>query len=225
MIKEQAEKLAIDAKIDISQIVREEWEMKILNILFDSEIGKKIYFQGGTALRLAYDSPRFSEDLDFTQIKKITNKELSDFLSKIKKTYPEISLSDFKDKFYTILIEFKIKENYLPRNFSIKIEISKREKIRYKYSLLLLTSKTTNIQVLANVENTEEIYNDKITALKSRGKARDLFDLWFISQKMKTPLAKNLPKISKKEIRSKLSKFLPRDYFKVIEMLEQNYGK
>ena|SRR3990167_9077221 len=225
MLKEEAEKLSQEQKIDITQIVREEWEIKILKVLFDSLLGKKIYFKGGTALRLAYGSPRFSEDLDFTQIKSISKKDTDDFLVKIKSTYPEIDLNDYMDKFYTLLLEFKIKEEYLPRSFSIKIEISKRQTKQYIFSLFLLTSRTTNLQVLANVENIESIYEEKLLAIKTRSKPRDLFDLWFISQKQKMILPRNLPKLRKNFLRQELNRFLPKNYQDLVKQLEADYGQ
>jgi len=66
MEREIAERQARDLKIDVTQVVREFWEVLILKGLFDSPEGKFLIFKGGTALRLVYGSPRFSEDLDFS---------------------------------------------------------------------------------------------------------------------------------------------------------------
>lgn len=225
MIKEEAEKLAQEIKIDITQIVREEWEMKILRTLFASPLGKKIYLKGGTALRLAYGSPRFSEDLDFNQTKKITKFEFDQFIQNLNKQYPRLKVSDKQEKYYTWLVQFKIFENYLARNFSVKIEISKRATKKNKSAIKLLVSPTTNLEVLARVENIEDIYKEKLNALKTRGKSRDLFDLWYISQKLRTILPKNLPKLPKRLIRQELFKFLSKDYKSIITDLENNYGK
>jgi len=46
-------------------VLREYLQYKILQIIFDSEYGKKLCFLGGTALRVVYGNKRFSEDLDF----------------------------------------------------------------------------------------------------------------------------------------------------------------
>src|SRR4030042_3506002 len=217
MDKELAYKLAAESQIDVAQIVREEWEIKILKEIFESSIGQNIYFKGGTALRLAYNSPRYSDDLDFSLIKKVNKKSWEDLLKNIAKKFPEIKISDQKDKFYTYLAEFKIKEDFLPLAFSIKIEVSKRTKTKYKYSLKLLTSQTINIQVLAQVEDLGEIKKEKKLALASRNLPRDLFDLWFIAQKMKEPMNKKLKSIDKKFLRQELNKYLPKNYYPVIE--------
>ena len=47
-------------KISIDKIVREEAEMAFLQELADDPLSSKLVFYGGTALRLAYNSPRFS---------------------------------------------------------------------------------------------------------------------------------------------------------------------
>lgn len=46
-------------------ILREYIQCKILEIVFDSNIAPQLSFIGGTALRIAYNMYRFSEDIDF----------------------------------------------------------------------------------------------------------------------------------------------------------------
>jgi len=57
--------LSKELKIDIERLTREYWEMMILKEISQSKIGDFLIFGGGTALRLAFGSPRFSDDLDF----------------------------------------------------------------------------------------------------------------------------------------------------------------
>lgn len=71
-------------QISIDSIVREEYEILLLKEVFESEFGLSLVFKGGTALRLAYNSARFSEDLDFTLIKKINRKKFIVFLKEVK---------------------------------------------------------------------------------------------------------------------------------------------
>ena len=49
-------------------LLREYLQHKILNIVYNSESGRKIVFMGGTALRLTLNNQRFSEDLDFDNL-------------------------------------------------------------------------------------------------------------------------------------------------------------
>jgi predicted nucleotidyltransferase component of viral defense system len=46
-------------------ILREYLQYKILDIIFKNEVGAKLSFLGGTAIKICYGSARFSEDLDF----------------------------------------------------------------------------------------------------------------------------------------------------------------
>ena len=46
-------------------MLREYLQYVMLEIIFDSPLGKRLTFLGGTCLRIAYNSQRFSEDLDF----------------------------------------------------------------------------------------------------------------------------------------------------------------
>jgi predicted nucleotidyltransferase component of viral defense system len=220
-----AQKIALTQKISLEQVAREEWEMKFLKDLFDSTIGKKVYFKGGTALRLAYASPRSSEDLDFSIIKKITKKEFEKLIKQFAKNNPEIKISDLAEKYNTLLAEYKITESYLPRNFTLKIEISKRKEKKYAYALTLLVSATTNLQILANIEKLEDILKEKIEAQKTRNKARDLFDIWFICNKLKKPMPKNLVKVGKQNIRFELKRFLPQNYQDLVIEFEKKYGR
>jgi len=49
-------------------ILREYFQYKILEIIFDSEYGNKLAFMGGTCLRIVHALGRFSEDLDFDNL-------------------------------------------------------------------------------------------------------------------------------------------------------------
>jgi len=225
MIKEEAQRLSQQLNMSPEQVVREEWEIKILKTIFDSSIGQKLYFKGGTALRLAYASPRFSEDLDFTIIKKITLNEFKKICQDFSQRFPQVKISDLAEKFNTLLAEFKISEFFLTQNISLKIEISKRSNKKYKKELLLLSSPITNLQVLGYTEIIADIYQEKIAALSSRAKARDLFDIWFICQKLKQPLPPKLARLDKKIIKSELRRFLPSNYNNLINDLIKKYGK
>jgi len=65
-------------------ILREYLQYKILDMIFDSEFGKKLVFMGGTALRIVYGNARFSEDLDFDN-KGLSEKEFGEMSLIVKK--------------------------------------------------------------------------------------------------------------------------------------------
>lgn len=213
-----AEQKARELKIDKTQVVREYWELIVLKGLYESPFGRYLIFKGGTALRLTYGSPRFSEDLDFSLTEDILKGKFSSLIKKIISPYPELALTDLEEKYYTYLAEIKVTQNYLTFPFRIKIEISKREIKDYQWELKLLTSPATVIQVMGQVAALEQIYKDKLACLKGRAKPKDLFDLWYVSEKLKIPYT---PKkiSSKKEFVRDLRKYLPKDFWPAIEGL------
>jgi predicted nucleotidyltransferase component of viral defense system len=214
-----AEQKARELKIDKTQIVREYWELIILKGLYESSFGRYLIFKGGTALRLTYGSPRFSEDLDFSLIKDGLKGKFSSLTKKIISPFPELTLTDLEEKYYTYLAEIKVTQNYMPFPFRIKIEISKREFKDYQWELKLLSSPATVIQVMGQVATLEQIYKDKLACLKSRAKPKDLFDLWYVSEKLKIPYTPKKISLKKKEVVRDLRKYLPKDFWPAIEGL------
>lgn len=212
----------ISRKLKISRdfVVREEYEILLLKEIFESEFGSSLVFKGGTALRLAYNSSRFSEDLDFTLIKKINRKKFLLFLQDLAKKYPVITAVETVDKFYTVFALVKIKEDYLERSFSIKIEVSKREGsfiLDKDFSQQLIRSEVTPLSVLAQVASLERILEEKEDALKNRKAARDVFDFWFINQLLKKAFKSNFAGYNKEQVKSELHKFLPGNYWRLID--------
>ncbi len=63
-------------------ILREYVQLEMLRLLFNARHGSKFTFLGGTALRLAYKTDRFSEDLDFDN-KGLSRDEFEHTLGKI----------------------------------------------------------------------------------------------------------------------------------------------
>lgn len=216
MEQEFGKNLMKELKINITQLAQEEWEIKILAGLFAANFARQLIFKGGTTLRLAYNSPRFSEDLDFTLNGKLDIEEFTKTLKQIAARYPELTLIESQSKFYTYFALFKIKESWLDQAFSIKIEISKRQKVE-KNEIRTLTSPTTNLQIIARVQTLEQILSDKTAAAQTRAKARDFFDLWYIYQLKREPV--NLPKtkINEQKFKAELRKFLPNNYWPVVD--------
>lgn len=216
---EEAKNLAKELKIDIERIVREYWEMIILREISQSKLGDFLIFAGGTALRLAFGSPRFSDDLDFYLRKNLSFSFFEKEMKKIAKKQG-IEITDLYNKFFTFLAEFKIKVNFLPLPFRTKIEVRKKI-LKRGFESRLLISPTVNFQVLISVLNLETIKKLKFEALKERKEPRDLFDLWFISQKLKIPFEKPKVKIEKKILKQSLLKYLPSNFKKAIEEISK----
>jgi len=214
-----AEQKARELRIDVTQVARESWELILLKGLFDSSSGRDLIFKGGTALRLAHGSPRFSEDLDFSLIHDRLKGNFRGWVEKIIAPFPELTLTDLEEKRYTYLAEVKITQEYLPFPFRVKVEMSRREIKDYQWKLQLLSSPVSTVQVLGRVGVLEQIYQDKISCLKDRAKPKDLFDLWYISQKLKVPYPPPPATLKKKDLIRDLRKYLPKDFWPAVEEL------
>lgn len=214
-----AEQKARELGIDRTQVVREYWELIILKGLYESPQGRYLIFKGGTALRLAYGSPRFSEDLDFSLAKDVMKGKFLPLIKKIISPFPELIQTDLEEKYYTYLAEIKVTQSYLRLPFRIKVEISKREIKEYQWELKLLNSSATVVQVMAQVATPEQIYQDKLDCLKGRAKPKDLFDLWYLSERLKIPYTPKPMPLRKKEVIRVLRKYLPRNFWPAIERL------
>lgn len=215
-----AQTLSSKLQISLDYIVREEYEILFLKELYESEFGSSLVFKGGTALRLAYNSARFSEDLDFTLIKEINKEKFRMFLKEWESKYPTVLSVELNDKFYTIFALVRIKEEYLDRTFSIKIEISKREGEWVKgkdYSEKIIKSEITPLTVLARVAMLERILQEKEDALKNRKAARDVFDYWYINQLLKKEVGSDFSGFDREQTKSELHRLLPRHYWRLVD--------
>jgi predicted nucleotidyltransferase component of viral defense system len=219
MDKNLASEKQKELKISLDQIVREEYEMILLNDIFDSSFGNKLVFKGGTALRLAYGSPRFSDDLDFSQIENISQKEFVNWCKNTAKKTSNIELNEALKKYYTLYAKFKIEEHeVLSRSIGIKVEISTRKEKLTKgedYTLMNLSSEVTPITTLAQVASLEKIKQEKLAISPPR--IRDIFDLWFIGQKLSKPAEMDFSKFKLNQVKRELHRLLPEGERNLIE--------
>lgn len=183
--KKQLNDLNQDNSLHLYQKEKEYLIKLFLNYYYQDN--EDAIFKGGTALRLIYGLNRFSEDLDFN----ITNPQR--FKKEIKNTlnyFNKIGIKSFLIKeelfesSYTSVIGF-----YGPlytgsektRN-KIRIDSGYRDKTIKKPKWKIINSEypETKSKILVNCMDIEEILCEKIRALFSRNKGRDLYDVWFL---------------------------------------------
>ena len=215
-----AESLAARLEIAVEQVVREEFEISLLKSFFESGIGKVLVFKGGTALRLAFGSPRFSDDLDFSASSVVPEAAFRTAARAALKSLPEAILVEALAKRFTLFALYKFDVPYIARPFSIKVEVSTREESRWQAGeseLRLLSSAATNLTVLARVATLERALEDKKAAFAARRQPRDLYDLWFMAQKLRRDFTPDLNGLDWRAIRRDLRKYLPQSHWQVIE--------
>ena len=213
--QEIIQKFSKELKIDKERIAREFYEIIILNEMARQKWSQQLIFKGGTALRLAYGSPRFSDDLAFSMIEAVQPELLFRFAQQFSKKFGA-KVRDQWEKRETILVEFSIEEQILPQAFGLKIEISKRPSRNLRFQLKLLRSDVSPLEALFNVQTLESIFSDKLSAINSRNEPRDLFDIWFVSQKLNKPFRVKIS-LDPKILKQALNKYLPANWHRVID--------
>jgi predicted nucleotidyltransferase component of viral defense system len=225
---EEIEKLSTRYQSQPASVAREYCQHNILASFYSQEGSQRLLFKGGTALRIIYHSPRFSEDLDFTGIHNPTYYEIENILTK--------TLSDLHYWGFNIdLLEAKkTTGGYLAKidfslyqfKFLIRIEISFRQSRNKKIS-----SQTSSIQNdyihTYNIMHLplSDLIDGKLAALNARAKARDWYDLYFLlhnqmlETKHKQQLSGLLEKLkkSKTNFKKELKMFLPHNYQVIIK--------
>lgn len=207
------------------QILREEAEMEILGEFAQDKLSAKLVFYGGTALRLVYGSPRFSEDIDLLVMKKTSFAEFKKFVTELIKKHSNWNLKDMKDKRQTMFALINISDEKLKHAFSVKIEAHKPEhKPKIEIELALVKSPMSAAEPLLLVPTLKELQKLKELALFGRKKGRDIFDLWYIAQSLRENflMPKKMPEYKKREFENELKVFLPKKYYPVINQL---YGQ
>jgi len=159
-------------------------------ILFSiySYAGRDLVFKDGTCLYKVYKLNRFSEDLDFTT-KKIDAKKLADKIVKdlallnIKSKVKELQV--YRDEINIRLLingplykGSKETQCFIPLNISMKEQVVLEPKKELVFSLY---KEVPSFEVFAMQE--EEILAEKVRAIMTRNKARDIYDLWFLLEK------------------------------------------
>ncbi len=141
-------------------------------------------FKGGTYLWFFHGLNRFSEDLDFTTTGKVKS-ELPEFVSRsLKLIGVENQLRIYKDDgnglSFRILANGPLTNSEKDR-CSVYVEISKREKLQLSPVPLSLNVPGYLIPVSPiSGMDLEEVASEKVRAILTRKKARDIFDLYYL---------------------------------------------
>jgi predicted nucleotidyltransferase component of viral defense system len=149
---------------------RENTIIEVIQVLAKSEAGSNIAFKGATALKLFYNLPRFSEDIDYDSLSKTSPQKLMEII-KAAIARRRWEITDDAVKYHKVLLELRFAGP--ERNFRVKIEISTRQK----------ELKTTVVSLRGVPVLTLEpsfLITEKLITFVERQAGRDIFDAWFI---------------------------------------------
>lgn len=214
-------------------IVREYFQHIFLGELYKLPDTEKLLFKGGTAFRIIYGSPRFSEDLDFSlfgvlpsQIKSFVEELFVKVLAEMERIGIKVEIgtkSDVTTGGYFGVATFKMFE-YQP--VGVEINISVRNGRDMHGEVDSVSNNFVPTYTVIHLPQSELVEEKIFDALVKRKKPRDFYDLYFIMRKgiLSVDQKKRLAEIKNSIIadakkinyRGELGAFLPIDQQAVI---------
>ena len=186
-IKEKAREYAVP-ETTIEKDYALNWILRSLYQQTDS-----FALKGGTGLRKIYfENYRFSEDLDFTMLRNIEMSELEGLIKSTLQTAKRDSGINFQDNVlseeningYKMDIYFRIfRRGGNP--LRIKFDITKPEKELIFLPLVrkeIFHPYSDDYSAIAIAYSLQEIMAEKLRSIFERTRARDIYDVWYISK-------------------------------------------
>lgn len=203
---------------------REYMQHLFLSYFYQQPQAKDIFFKGGTALRIVYKSPRFSEDLDFGS----TLHDVSEIETAVLHTIEEVEREGISTR---IVDSDKTSGGYLANIDFVLGDLTIRLRFEASFRESELESETEQVAndfippYIINVLAQDQLVGGKIAALLDRKKPRDFYDLYyllqngFISAAQKSALQDVLPLVKNTKINftQELKQFLPHSLWPIIK--------
>lgn len=234
--------LATKLQTTEENIAREYCQHLFLSYFYKKKGAEKIIFKGGTALRLIFKSPRFSEDLDFSasndetvtisEINRLVDNTLNDIKNEGIECEKEVkpnTQGETSGGYFAI-----IKLRMIEFDSEIRIQISFRSPDKVVSNTILIQNGFIAPYVVVFLIEFL-LVSEKIAALLERKKPRDFFDLYFIlrnsqlvnsvskKEGLKNNLLQVLTEISNLE--KELKVFLPISYHVLLKDFKERLQK
>lgn len=203
---------------------REYMQHLFLSYFYQQPQAKHIFFKGGTALRIVYKSPRFSEDLDFGS----TLHDIDEIETAVLHTLEAVRFEGIASRIieskktsggYLAIIDFNLGQ----REIRLRFEASFREDELESQAEQVVNDFIPTYVI--NVLVKDQLVGGKIAALLDRQKPRDFYDLYYLLQKgfisveQKRILRDVLPLVENTKINftQELKIFLPASLWPIIK--------
>lgn len=225
LTKRQLQRIAQRRGIGLQAQERDYIQHLFLSVLYGRS--QALLFKGGTALRVLHRSPRYSEDLDFN-----TTLDLADTKALFQQAIADLA------RFGVVAVARNEWESAVGYSFDLSFQgplydgrDRSKGKVRVDTSLRpeevaterrLVSPEYDDIVPFILIALTvEHIFAEKVRALLIRGKARDLYDLWFlIEQGQRVDLALINTKLALYETTFELGQFQQQ-----VEALQNNWER
>lgn len=211
----------------LRNLLKEQLQFYTLNFIYGSSWGENLLFKGGSCLRMFFDLPRLSEDLDLDIVNPKTFVS-KDFLTDLEKYFGqtlqykklEVSLSGKKNILklkFPLLDTLGLAKEERTKTLFLRIDLSTALGKSYKTELSLKS--THDFSFLVKRYSLPDLFSGKIAAILGRTvmeagktvpriKGRDYFDLAWLMEKKITPNFAYLAEITgiknQKQLKTKL---------------------
>ncbi len=225
--KKVVDDLLIKYQTNEINVIREYVQNLFLKTFYSKKLSENFLFKGGTALRIVYQSPRFSEDLDFSGKAngKIYEKIIEDVIDEIRLNGINVDITESKKTSGGWLSSFLFKVYGF--QFRIVNEISYRKKNLNSDLILIANDFFPSYKMF--ILQPKLIVEEKINALIERKKNRDIFDFYFILRnpslrkffdyKNKEKIVEVLKKTDQRSLKNELKNFLPFSHREILNNL------
>ena len=199
-------------------IIREYCQHLFLSNLYQVKGADRLLFKGGTALRIVFQSPRFSEDLDFTG-SLITQPEIetifAETLAQLEHSGIDVVLNIAKNTTGGYIGNATLTVYEEKTEVHIEVSLRTGKPMSGKQSVIL--NEYIPPYTLTHLPQ-EEIIQGKLDALLNRHKPRDFYDYFFLLSSGKYPMVRERSTMeqviklldeSRIDFRGELKEFLP----------------
>jgi len=191
LTKQQLQRIAQRHGTGLQAQERDYVQHLFLSVLYARN--QALLFKGGTALRVVHRSPRYSEDLDFN-----TTLGLADTQNHFQQAITDLT------RFGIVATRRNEWESPVGYSFDLSFQGplydgKDRTKGKVRVDTSLRTEEVTTERRLVSPEyddvlpflitalSLEHLFAEKVRALLVRGKARDVYDLWFLMEQGMRP--------------------------------------
>lgn len=163
-------------------------EQDYIQALFLQELYEKsdnLVFKGGTFLKHAHGLDRFSEDLDFTAQSNNIEKDLRNAKNSLSKYGVDAEIDQVEEREISFTCRLKytgpLYNGSERSKGTIDIDVSKREDVLLEPEWVRMFFEYPEVRVVNALGlKKKELLAEKLRALSTRDKARDLYDCWFL---------------------------------------------
>jgi predicted nucleotidyltransferase component of viral defense system len=217
-------------------LAREYCQHLFLSAFYQQSGSEQVMFKGGTALKIAYGSPRFSEDLDFSGFS-VTLRSIENWLIAATGAMEQhglaVRLQESKSTSggYLAKLDCQFYDN--PVRILIEVSLrSQKKRARPQRDVrgqgMLITPDWLPAYTLTLLPE-RRLVEEKLDALLTRGKPRDYFDVYFLlrkgmitpDQKPRLAAVRQRLQMTRMNFQRELAQFLPRSHQAILKNFRQ----